>query len=444
MQQNVGRKAKNITLGAVCKGPVGAVAPLGSRRLLEFLDKSAGFWNNESVLWLSCALWVNAPSAHTLSFFLSLAGQYRAEQIQAFHRTEGDCMRHERRGFTLVELLVVIAIIGTLVALLLPAVQSARETARGNTCRNNMKQAMTALINYDSSLRKLPGYANELFNPNGQKGANGAYTSSFARRASWVVKIFPFMEENALWDTWSTNFGANTAPVSQIAALTCPSNVPDVVGQPSLAYVVNAGWAFNDPTRNGDKKEYGANGVFFDDNKNMNIGATDGREGHPRIQMSLGQIADGTTKTLMVSENLHTFFWSYNTSSSNGLTYQDDSPGNPVVDCKHLFGFVWSNSPKEYERINGDKNYEKNTPPADIVAFSAPTGVYESYGWPSSNHPAGVNMAFCGGSVKFVTDSLDVVVYGQLMTSNARKSNLIRQSDSTPDRKMQAPSDNDY
>ena len=66
-------------------------------------------------------------------------------------------MRHERRGFTLVELLVVIAIIGTLVALLLPAVQNARETARGNTCRNNMKQLQRALTSMDSQLRKLPG-----------------------------------------------------------------------------------------------------------------------------------------------------------------------------------------------------------------------------------------------------------------------------------------------
>ena len=76
---------------------------------------------------------------------------------------EGDCMRHARRGFTLVELLVVIAIIGTLVALLLPAVQSARETARGNTCRNNMKQLQLALTNMDSTLKRLPGYAEEIF-----------------------------------------------------------------------------------------------------------------------------------------------------------------------------------------------------------------------------------------------------------------------------------------
>src|SRR5215213_6522476 len=72
-------------------------------------------------------------------------------------------------GFTLVELLVVIAIIGTLVALLLPAVQSARETARGNTCRNNLKQLQLALTNMDSTLKQLPGCIEEIFNPNGTK-----------------------------------------------------------------------------------------------------------------------------------------------------------------------------------------------------------------------------------------------------------------------------------
>src|SRR4051812_49891382 len=118
---------------------------------------------------------------------------------------EGDCMRQARRGFTLVELLVVIAIIGTLVALLLPAVQSARETARGNTCRNNLKQLQLALSNMDSQLKRLPGYVEELFNPNGEK-TNGYFKPTFARRASWVVRAFPYMEEQALWDNWSTNF----------------------------------------------------------------------------------------------------------------------------------------------------------------------------------------------------------------------------------------------
>ncbi len=114
-------------------------------------------------------------------------------------------------GFTLVELLVVIAIIGTLVALLLPAVQSARETARGNTCRNNIKQLALALASMDTQIKKLPGYSNELFNPNGAKDARG-YTASYARRASWIVRCFPYMEEQALWDQWNNFADTPSAP----------------------------------------------------------------------------------------------------------------------------------------------------------------------------------------------------------------------------------------
>src|SRR4051794_10334218 len=189
----------------------------------------------------------------------------KPEQIQAI-TMEGDCMRHERRGFTLVELLVVIAIIGTLVALLLPAVQNARETARGNTCRNNMKQLHLALTNMDSTLKRLPGYSEEIFNPNGTK-ANGSIDTSYSRRASWVVRIFPYMEEPPLYDSWSSVFGTNP-PAPVIGALNCPSNVSETPDAPTLAYVGNAGWAFSDTAgtagRGSDKSEHAANGIFFD------------------------------------------------------------------------------------------------------------------------------------------------------------------------------------
>ncbi len=192
----------------------------------------------------------NHPTAVALSFFAHrLPGNTGRNRFTPFRERKGIGMRHDRRGFTLVELLVVIAIIGTLVALLLPAVQSARETARKNTCTNNMKQLMTALTNYDSSLRKLPGYTNELFNPNGTKtGTPLMPDNKSGRRGSWVVKILPYMEEQSLYDTWSTVFGTNP-PAPAIAGLTCPSNVPDVPSAPWLAYVVNAGWAFTDASR---------------------------------------------------------------------------------------------------------------------------------------------------------------------------------------------------
>ena len=90
------------------------------------------------------------------------------------------------RGFTLVELLVVIAIIGTLVGLLLPAVQSAREAARATQCRNNMKQIGLALQNYHDARQSFP------------YGGKVPVTNSNQGNWNWRVDILPFMEETAL------------------------------------------------------------------------------------------------------------------------------------------------------------------------------------------------------------------------------------------------------
>ena len=355
-------------------------------------------------------------------------------------------MRLQSRGFTLVELLVVIAIIGTLVALLLPAVQSARETARGNTCRNSLKQLSLAMMNMDTQLKKLPGYSNELFNPNGTKDAKG-YQVPFARRASWVVRTFPYMENQPLWDQWN-NFNVGfRPPAPAIDGLTCPSNPPEVPGLPWLSYVGNAGQAFTDGDRGSDNLEYAANGIFFDLNKNTNVGPADGRETAQAIQMSMSQITDGTTKTLMFSESMHPFFWTFGEPVQNNGVYENsDGQSSPIDDAKHLFGFVWKNDRGPIERINGDKYYDllSSGPPADMVTFSNPS--FESYAWPSSTHPGGVNVAFCAGQVEFITEGIDPVVYGQLMTSNSKRSKLKDKPGPSgiPDRKLNQPSDDQY
>ncbi len=87
-------------------------------------------------------------------------------------------------GFTLVELLVVIAIIGILVALLLPAVQAAREAGRRTQCTNNLKQMGLALHNHHDSLRRFP--------PGGDRSPVGGYGPS------WMVHILPYIEQNSL------------------------------------------------------------------------------------------------------------------------------------------------------------------------------------------------------------------------------------------------------
>jgi prepilin-type N-terminal cleavage/methylation domain-containing protein len=353
-------------------------------------------------------------------------------------------MRHTRRGFTLVELLVVIAIIGTLVALLLPAVQAARETARGNTCRNNLKQLMTALMSMDTQTRKLPGYVNELFNPNGPKTGNPP-RPTVGRRASWVVMTFPYMESNALFDEWSTAFNQQpSAPGFE--TLTCPSDPPEIPGQPWLSYVANAGQALSDETRANDQ-ENAADGVFADDNKSF--GPADGRENAPRLQMTMGyiQAGDGTSKTMMISENLHTWYWTYGLDTDDedgdGRTEEQDDASN-ILDSKHLFGFVWknptANQPSPIERINGDKYFDQGTPPNNQDEYADDS--YESYGFPSSNHPSSANFAFCGGQVVSIADSMDPLVYAQLMTPNRNRSSLV--SNNVPERKLPQPSDDLY
>ena len=352
-------------------------------------------------------------------------------------------MRHSfKRGFTLVELLVVIAIIGTLVALLLPAVQAARGTAQNNTCKNNIRQLAMAAINMDSQ-QKLPGYVNALEDLTSQK-TNGQF--SRGRRASWIVMLFPYMENTALWDAWSKELGLppNSARLtSYIENLTCPSDAPETPGLPWTNYVCNAGQAFADSTRGspgGESKantEYAGNGIFFDLNKNKNIsaGAFDGREDHPAIQTRLANIPDGTSKTMMLAENAQAWFWAY---------YDGTNIVTNIPDTKHVFGFVWSNQPRSMqppERINGSQ--AASVVPLDSMAVyaqvSTGSGLNESYGWPSSLHPGGVNIAFCDGHVVFVPETVEPLVYGQLMTTNSKRSKLYDQNSNTPDRLLPQP-----
>jgi len=365
-------------------------------------------------------------------------------------------MRHSKRGFTLVELLVVIAIIGTLIAMLLPAVNAARESARNSSCKNNMRQLSLALVNMDSQGRALPGYVNEL-SDTGSTKAGGHY--SVARRASWVVMLFPYMEQGPLWEQWSGNFSTN--PQSPfIEVLTCPSSPPETTNSPWLSYVGNAGQAFSDATRSNTptspytallNTEYPANGLFFDNFKNTNTtvvpaGAADGREGHQRTTVKLGSIADGQTKTMLLSENVHTFYWTY-ALDANG-NQQDGGSQEAIQDAKHLFGFVWANQQgmTTLGRINGEKHYRSPSLSvfAELINTDTPAGPVknEALGYPSSNHAAGVNASYCDGHVDFLAETVDPRVYAQIMTSNAKKSTLVW--DGAKDNALSQPSDDAY
>jgi prepilin-type N-terminal cleavage/methylation domain-containing protein len=123
-----------------------------------------------------------------------------------------------RRGFTLVELLVVIAIIGVLVALLLPAVQAAREAARRSSCQNNLKQIGLALHNYHDTFNKFP-MAGFLTRP-------PVTTTSYPYHHTWLTKLLPFMEQSPLHDQINFELPAWGQPIvsAEIPILRCPSD----------------------------------------------------------------------------------------------------------------------------------------------------------------------------------------------------------------------------
>jgi len=137
-----------------------------------------------------------------------------------------------RGGFTLVELLVVIAIIGTLVGLLLPAVQSAREAARRSACTNNVKQLALAVLNHESVKRRLPPVADR---------TDATYPFALGADAhSWLTLIMPYLEETNLYNSISSStnkFASGTGSMATttqkevvLPQLICPSFVGTTTG----------------------------------------------------------------------------------------------------------------------------------------------------------------------------------------------------------------------
>ena len=265
---------------------------------------------------------------------------------------------------------------------------------------------------------------------------------TIGRRASWAVMIFPYMEEQALWDEWSKEFTQSPRSPT-LEGFICPSDQPDILGQPWLRYVVNAGWAYSDPHRASPPavigsaeiyQEYAGDGVFFDNSQNLSMHVDPTINPDPRDQdpkhypriistKSYVQTNDGTSKTLMVSENLHAWYWAYDADVTTPSYEYGALPGkdnSPIEDVKHIFGFVWSNSGASIERINGDNDFNRISPvlPVPTMAVYAAAGpidgphdivtsLWESYGFPSSRHSNGVNAGFCDGHILSLRDSME-------------------------------------
>ncbi|SRR6056297_51422 len=318
------------------------------------------------------------------------------------------------RAFTLVELLVVIAIIGVLVGLLLPAVQAAREAARRMTCSNNTKQIALACHTYESTYQWLP--------------LNRSWRGSFAavppvagnhHSVSWLVGILPFIEQPALYEMVNFNFESTNDPrngpdinnplspsnlfVARSAVNTyiCPSDgVSDrqmagranrdgalVLGVNNYKGVCGSNWAWgNFQVRGGilgTGRGQDASGNGLDRGNGIFIRSHNYDNG----QTKFSKITDGTSNVLMVGEAIPAYCTHSHWYWFNGSTATTAIPLNVRAQCQNS-----GNRIQDLTACRGD--------------------------WPNnysfmSLHRGGANFGLADGSVKFITDSIDLTLYRQ-------------------------------
>jgi prepilin-type N-terminal cleavage/methylation domain-containing protein/prepilin-type processing-associated H-X9-DG protein len=315
-----------------------------------------------------------------------------------------------RRAFTLIELLVVIAIIGILVALLLPAVQAARESARRLNCTSNLKQFGVAVQNYHDSLKFFPG-------------VRDSYPFSFAVHAH----LLPFMEQQALFEQidftgWkganSTYKGANAIPAqTAVSVFSCPSDRGAVPGGAGATPGVTFGGT-NYVSCTGTGRS--ASGVFNGDYVTADgLFILAGAAGtHP---LAMRDILDGTTNTAAFSESVY----------GNGAASLSSAPApqDPMQLAIQISGSAMdpatcaSTSTFTGQRgdrwINGgylstayNHYLTPNSAALDCLNTANNYGLKGARSW----HNAGINLLLADGSVRFVANAVDAVIWKALAT----------------------------
>jgi len=314
-----------------------------------------------------------------------------------------------RRGFTLVELLVVITIIGILIALLLPAVQAAREAARRSQCTNNLKQIGIALHNYHQ--------ANSSFPPGGLDYGWSAYGGTepavkLVKNGNGLVLLLPYLEQQALFDRYNPRFCAanlnsatqgNIVPSTRpragdavlngngplltqvLSVFVCPSDPYDVLLPDSETYGIKGGSGLRGAKTNYDFSARRSDLNYFNDWGSMsrNIRPMFGENSDTSISM----IEDGTSNTAAVCETCH---W-----VANGYA--------------PAWGFrVWVMTGVE---IASGINRWIIPPTYTWVNPRTPIhGRLYDWGLVGSLHPAGANVCMADGSVRFMSELTDRVV----------------------------------
>jgi prepilin-type N-terminal cleavage/methylation domain-containing protein/prepilin-type processing-associated H-X9-DG protein len=355
----------------------------------------------------------------------------------------------KHRGFTLIELLVVIAIIAVLIALLLPAVQAAREAARRAQCVNNLKQLGLAMHNYHSGVGSFPPGC---VSTTGYPGT--AFPGNLSSWTSWSAQamLLPYMEQTPLYNAANFNWACcwdglydainSTVYSTKINSFLCPSDGLAGIGT-VVSYTANINsYAGSIGTTTIQYPSDGnTSGIFKLYNPSTNAGAS----------VSLAEVTDGTSNTIAFGEGL--------VGDNGKITYRGNgmagAPDNAIVEqlvdakanpaavmqalqgCNTFFtsgtltsdatglkqytGQVWAQGERGWTLFNtvvppNSKNYPWHSCRLGSCPGCAPEG--SSFINASSNHPGGANFAFGDGSVKFIKDSINMVVYESLGTRN--------------------------
>jgi prepilin-type N-terminal cleavage/methylation domain-containing protein/prepilin-type processing-associated H-X9-DG protein len=316
-----------------------------------------------------------------------------------------------RRGFTLIELLVVIAIIGVLIALLLPAVQSAREAARRAQCVNNLKQITLALHNYESANGSLmPGFCWQYY----------ADALVYSDAAGPLVRMAPYFEQSPLANAMNFSipmyYAANTTVCGTgMSMLWCPSDGSIVGLRITFAggtldgesltgtyssYSGSMGmWTYLPIGTGVDQQQMGLmNGLFQYIGMPVGVnpfvlGGVPLRNTGSVAPVTLASVTDGMSNTIAFSEHAHGLFSRTSTTNQSGQPIVDFEFWNWWVSGNYgdtMFSTFFPMNPQK--RLQTGYYYNQG----DDVVLSA-----------SSFHPGGCNFAFLDGSVRFLKESID-------------------------------------
>ncbi len=334
------------------------------------------------------------------------------------------------RGFTLVELLVVIAIIGILTAMLLPAVQSARQAAYRAQCKNNQKQILLALQCYASSKAAQfpPGAAiNTAFNTGTtiDPWQEAALYGPGNRGWSWMLLILPFMEQHSIYDHWDfkKSVVANEAlAATDIDTFYCPARRTRVrpidrqkfmfknwsAGGNDYAGCIGGMNAYNNPTTSSPKHSFCPVQYIYDDTyTNITPPPSSTRYSQrgilvPNRPTKLKEVTDGLSKTIITAEVLR--------KEANPI-WENDSSYYPCWISSDAWAVAGSNTLFD-TALSGITATDPNAPNNDKGnpgGFN--TGYFEQAG---SDHPGGAFFGMADGSVQWISENIDTYTYSYL------------------------------